>query len=63
MAFLHYCRARTEPKVTLLGTGFLPSPRMDRFGPSILVEAGGEKLVFDCGRGATQRWRNSKIPA
>ena len=28
---------------------------MDRFGPSVLVEAGGEKLLFDVGRGASQR--------
>jgi hypothetical protein len=35
-------------KVTLLGTGN-PRPSMDRFGPSILVEAGQEKLLFDCG--------------
>jgi ribonuclease Z len=28
---------------------------MDRFGPSILVEAGPHKLLLDCGRGATQR--------
>jgi ribonuclease Z len=28
---------------------------MSRFGPSILVEAGKEKLIFDCGRGAAQR--------
>ena len=41
-------------KVTLLGTGN-PRPVMSRFGPSILVEAGKEKLIFDCGRGATQR--------
>lgn len=41
-------------KVTLLGTGN-PRPVMTRFGPSILVEAGSEKLLFDCGRGATQR--------
>jgi ribonuclease Z len=41
-------------KVTLLGTGN-PRPVMSRFGPSILVEAGKEKLVFDCGRGAAQR--------
>ena len=40
--------------VTLLGTG---SPQLlpDRFGPSILVAAGGEKLLFDVGRGATIR--------
>ncbi len=48
-------------KVTLLGTGS-PEPRLDRFGPSILVEAGGEKLIFDCGRGATQRLEQIKIP-
>ncbi|MEP6472018.1 MAG: MBL fold metallo-hydrolase [Acidobacteriota bacterium] len=40
--------------VTLLGTG-TPDPRIDRFGPSTLVEAGGKKLVFDVGRGATIR--------
>jgi ribonuclease Z len=34
---------------------------MDRFGPSILVEAGSEKLVFDCGRGATQRLEQRKV--
>lgn len=43
-----------EIRVTLLGTG-TPRPLMDRFGPSILVEAGGEKLIFDVGRGAMQR--------
>jgi ribonuclease Z len=48
-------------KVTLLGTGS-PQPRMDRFGPSILVEAGKKKLLFDCGRGATQRIEQIKIP-
>jgi ribonuclease Z len=48
-------------KVTLLGTGS-PQPRMDRFGPSILVEAGDKKLLFDCGRGATQRIEQIKIP-
>src|SRR5580692_10369495 len=47
-------------KVTLLGTGN-PRPVMSRFGPSILVEAGKEKLVFDCGRGATQRLYQLKI--
>ena len=48
-------------KVTLLGTGS-PQPRMDRFGPSILVEAGEKKLVFDCGRGAAQRIEQLSIP-
>lgn len=41
-------------KVTLLGTG-CPAPVMNRFGPSILVEAGDQKLIFDVGRGAIQR--------
>ena len=41
-------------RVTLLGTGN-PRPSIDRFGPTILVEAGDTRLLFDCGRGATQR--------
>ncbi len=48
-------------KVTLLGTGS-PRPVMERFGPSILVEAGKEKLVFDCGRGATMHLYQLKVP-
>ena len=40
--------------VTLLGTGD-PVPRVDRFGPAILVEAGEYQLLFDAGRGVTQR--------
>ena len=40
--------------VTLLGTGD-PTPRIDRFGPSTLVEAGDKALLFDIGRGAMQR--------
>jgi Metallo-beta-lactamase superfamily len=48
-------------KVTLLGTGY-PQPRMDRFGPSILVEAGKERLLFDCGRGAAQRLEQIRVP-
>ncbi|HEX6822008.1 MAG TPA: MBL fold metallo-hydrolase [Candidatus Sulfotelmatobacter sp.] len=35
---------------------------MDRFGPSILVEAGEKKLLFDCGRGVAQRIEQLKIP-
>jgi ribonuclease Z len=48
-------------KVTLLGTG-RPDPAIDRFGPSTLVEAGGETLLFDVGRGASQRLWQLKIP-
>jgi hypothetical protein len=32
-----------------------PAPVMNRFGPSILLEAGDQKLIFDVGRGAIQR--------
>lgn len=35
---------------------------MDRFGPSILVEAGKEKLLFDCERGAAQRLYQIHVP-
>ena len=41
-------------KVTLLGTG-APPPIMQRFGPSTLIEAGGQKFLIDAGRGALQR--------
>jgi ribonuclease Z len=41
-------------KVTLLGTGS-PPPLLKRFGPAVLVQAGKETLLFDCGRGCTQR--------
>lgn len=47
--------------VTLLGTG-CPRPVIDRFGPSILVEAGDQKLIFDVGRGAIQRLGQAKVP-
>jgi ribonuclease Z len=43
-----------EITVTLLGTG-APPASMERFGPSILVQAGTQTLVFDAGRGALQR--------
>ncbi len=47
--------------VTLLGTG-APPPVMDRFGPATLVEAGEEKLIFDVGRGVTQRFFQLGMP-
>ena len=46
--------------VTLLGTG-TPNPRIDRFGPSTLVEAGGRRLVFDVGRGTTIRLEQAGV--
>ena len=48
-------------RVTLLGTG-TPIPRPDRFGPSTLVEAGGQRLLIDAGRGATIRLFQLGVP-
>jgi len=47
-------------RVTLLGTG-CPPPVMNRFGPSTLVEAGDQKLLFDAGRGSLQRLTQLKV--
>lgn len=47
-------------KITLLGTG-TPQPIMERFGSSILVQAGSETLLFDAGRGCLQRLRQIDI--
>ena len=48
--------AEGEIVVTLLGTG-TPVPNRRQHGASVLVEAGGERLLFDCGRGcASQMW-------
>ncbi|WP_051353050.1 MBL fold metallo-hydrolase [Thalassobacillus devorans] len=49
-------------KVTLLGTGS-PIPSIKRFGASTLVEVGGEKLLFDAGRGSTIRLQQLGIKA
>jgi ribonuclease Z len=49
-----------EIKITLLGTG-TPVPAMNRFGPSILVEAAGQKFLFDAGRGAIQRLAQLRV--
>jgi len=46
--------AADDFRVTLLGTGD-PIPRTDRFGPATLVEVAGQELLFDVGRGVTQR--------
>lgn len=40
-------------KVVLLGTRSGPAADAQRFGISTLVLAGGERLLFDCGRGLT----------
>jgi ribonuclease Z len=48
-------------RVTLLGTG-VPIPSPERFGPSTLVEAGGQRLLVDAGRGATIRLSQLGVP-
>jgi ribonuclease Z len=48
-------------RVTLLGTG-VPHPDPDRYGASTLVEAGEQRLVFDCGRGALLRVSQTGTP-
>lgn len=53
--------AQSPFRVTLLGTG-APVPSIERFGASILVEAGDQRLLFDCGRGASQRLWQLKVP-
>jgi len=50
----------SDIEVTLLGTG-TPQPLMERFGPSIVVQAGTETLLFDGGRGCLQRLRQLKL--
>ena len=52
---------KSDFRVTLLGTG-TPIPRPDRFGPSTLIEAGGQKLLVDAGRGATIRLTQLGVP-
>ena len=60
---IHSCCNRTGEnlKVTLSGTGSV-RPRVNRLGPSVLVEAGSESLLFDCGRGASERLFQLQIP-
>ena len=43
-------------KVTILGSGGGSPVDLERYGPSILVQASnGDKLLFDCGRGFAKR--------
>lgn len=46
--------------VVLLGTG-TPFIDAERFGAAVLVEAGGKKLLFDCGRGAVIRLKQAGV--
>ena len=54
-------RAESDFKVTLLGTAS-PAPRPTRYGPSTLVEVGGQVLLFDAGRGVPIRMGQIKVP-
>lgn len=53
--------AQSDFRVVLIGSGS-PVPLTDRFGPATLVEAGEQKLLFDAGRGATNRLWQLRIP-
>jgi ribonuclease Z len=59
-AFIPAHAADPTIKVTLLGTAG-PEYFPDRLGISTLVEANGEKLLFDVGRGANQRLYQSRF--
>jgi ribonuclease Z len=48
-------------KATILGSGYV-EPLPDKYGASILVEAGTEKLLFDAGRGTTIRLNQIPVP-
>jgi len=57
--------SRVSPKeirVTLLGTASGPRVRVGVAGISTLVEAGGERLLFDAGRGFMQRLVQAGLP-
>jgi ribonuclease Z len=49
-------------RVVLLGTGAGPVVNPKQYGASTLVEAGGIRLLFDCGRGATLRLAQIGVP-
>jgi ribonuclease Z len=49
-------------KVVLLGSGVGPVVDLRQYGASILVEAGGQRFLFDCGRGATLRLAQAGVP-
>ena len=61
LLFLSASASAQDFRVTLLGTGD-PIPRTDRFGPSTLVQVGGQTLLFDVGRGAATRLVQMNVP-
>src|SRR4029450_5652971 len=54
--------ATKEIRVTLLGTASGPRAFVDKAGISTLVEVGGERLLFDAGRGSMQRLVQAGFP-
>jgi len=48
-------------KLILLGSGAVRCD-LERWGPGQVVEVAGERLLFDCGRGATMRMQQAGIP-
>ena len=51
---LAFATESDQIKLTFLGTG-APRPSHDRYGPSILVEAGNHTLLVDAGPGMRER--------
>ncbi len=49
-------------KVTLLGTAPGPPVRLRQYQATTLVEANGETLLFDCGRGVLLRLEQAGVP-
>ncbi|WP_158971148.1 MBL fold metallo-hydrolase [Chachezhania sediminis] len=48
-------------RVTLLGTG-IPNPHINAFGTSTMIEAGDQRVLIDCGRGAVIRMAQAGFP-
>lgn len=49
-------------KVILLGTAGGPPVRLNQYQTTTLVEANGERLLFDCGRGVLLRLAQAGVP-
>jgi ribonuclease Z len=63
-AALSFGQAAKTPaiKVTLLGTAPGPPVRLNQYQTTTLVEANGERLLFDCGRGVLFRLVQAGVP-
>ena len=61
-AQVHSAVPPKDIRVTLLGTASGPRAFVDKAGISTLVEAGGERLLFDAGRGFMQRLVQAGFP-